>query len=51
MSSYGLHELTDDIPQQVRIAVPRGSHHPSISYPPTGTRRDDTGLQPSPGGR
>ena len=33
-SALSLHELIDDIPHQVHIAVPRGSHRPSISYPP-----------------
>jgi hypothetical protein len=30
-----LHELIDDIPAAVPIAVPRGSRRPTISYPPT----------------
>lgn len=34
-SALALHELIDDIPVEVHIAVPRGSHRPSISYPPT----------------
>jgi hypothetical protein len=34
-SALSLHELIDDIPHEVRIAVPRGSHRPSISFPPT----------------
>ena len=34
-SALSLHELIDDIPHQVHIAVPRGSHRPAISYPPT----------------
>jgi predicted transcriptional regulator of viral defense system len=34
-SALSLHELIDDISHQVHIAVPRGSHRPSISYPPT----------------
>jgi len=34
-SALSLHELVDDIPHEVHIAVPRGSHRPSISYPPT----------------
>jgi predicted transcriptional regulator of viral defense system len=33
-SALSLHELIDDIPHEVHIAVPRGSHRPSISYPP-----------------
>ncbi|MEU3048285.1 type IV toxin-antitoxin system AbiEi family antitoxin domain-containing protein [Streptomyces sp. NPDC006984] len=34
-SSLALHELIDDIPSAVHIAVPRGSRRPTISYPPT----------------
>jgi predicted transcriptional regulator of viral defense system len=34
-SALSLHELIDDIPHEVHIAVPRGSHRPTISYPPT----------------
>lgn len=34
-SALALHELIDDIPAAVHIAVPRGAHRPSISYPPT----------------
>lgn len=34
-SALSLHELIDDIPHEVHIAVPRGSHRPSIGYPPT----------------
>jgi predicted transcriptional regulator of viral defense system len=34
-SALALHELIDDIPHEVHIAVPRGSHRPSITYPPT----------------
>jgi predicted transcriptional regulator of viral defense system len=33
-SALALHELIDDIPSDVRIAVPRGTRRPSISYPP-----------------
>ncbi|MEO3862802.1 type IV toxin-antitoxin system AbiEi family antitoxin domain-containing protein [Acrocarpospora sp. B8E8] len=33
-SALVLHELIDDIPSAVHIAVARGSHRPSISYPP-----------------
>lgn len=29
-----LHELIDDIPAAVHIAVPRGTGRPTISYPP-----------------
>jgi predicted transcriptional regulator of viral defense system len=34
-SALSLYELIDDIPHEVHIAVARGSHRPSISYPPT----------------
>jgi predicted transcriptional regulator of viral defense system len=33
-SALALHELIDDIPHAVHIAVPRGARRPSISYPP-----------------
>ncbi|MEV6413144.1 type IV toxin-antitoxin system AbiEi family antitoxin domain-containing protein [Kribbella sp. NPDC051718] len=33
-SALALHELIDDIPSAVHIAVPRGSVRPAISYPP-----------------
>lgn len=33
-SALALHELIDDIPQAVHIAVVRGAHRPTISYPP-----------------
>ncbi|RAG85032.1 hypothetical protein DN069_13820 [Streptacidiphilus pinicola] len=34
-SALALHDLIDDVPSAVHIAVPRGSHRPKISYPPT----------------
>jgi hypothetical protein len=34
-SALALHELIDDIPAAVHIAVPRGRGRPTISYPPT----------------
>ncbi|WP_306318865.1 MULTISPECIES: hypothetical protein [unclassified Streptomyces] len=34
-SALALHELIDDIPSAVHIAVPRGTRRPTISYPPT----------------
>ncbi|WP_254646776.1 hypothetical protein [Streptomyces sp. GbtcB6] len=34
-SAPALHELIDDIPAAVHIAVPRGTRRPTISYPPT----------------
>ena len=36
-SALALHELIDDIPAEVHIAVPRGSHRPAIAYPPPPT--------------
>ncbi|MCZ4103371.1 type IV toxin-antitoxin system AbiEi family antitoxin domain-containing protein [Streptomyces sp. H39-C1] len=33
-SALALHELIDDIPSAVHIAVARGTHRPVISYPP-----------------
>lgn len=34
-SALALHELIDDIPAAVHIAVPRGTTRPTIAYPPT----------------
>ncbi|WP_220183110.1 type IV toxin-antitoxin system AbiEi family antitoxin domain-containing protein [Sphaerisporangium album] len=34
-SALAIQELIDDIPVSVHIAIPRGTHRPSISYPPT----------------
>jgi predicted transcriptional regulator of viral defense system len=34
-SALALHELIDDIPAAVHIAVPRGTRRPTISYPAT----------------
>jgi len=34
-SALALHELIDDVPVAVHIAVPRGTRRPTISYPPT----------------
>lgn len=36
-SALALHELIDDIPYEVHIAVLRGAHRPAITYPPTRT--------------
>jgi predicted transcriptional regulator of viral defense system len=33
-SALALHELIDDIPAAVHIAVPRGARRPTITYPP-----------------
>ncbi|MGH3755540.1 MAG: type IV toxin-antitoxin system AbiEi family antitoxin domain-containing protein [Pseudonocardiaceae bacterium] len=35
ISALALHELTDEVPAAVQIAVPRGTYRPRIAYPPT----------------
>jgi hypothetical protein len=35
LSAAAVHDLTDEIPSAVQIAVPRASHPPRISFPPT----------------
>lgn len=35
VSAAEVHDLTDEIPREVQIAVPRGRRPPSIEYPPT----------------
>jgi hypothetical protein len=40
-SALALHELIDDNPATVHIAVPRGSWAPQIDYPPTAVSRFD----------
>lgn len=34
-SALSYWDLTDDIPSQVHVAVPEGSHRPTIDHPPT----------------
>jgi predicted transcriptional regulator of viral defense system len=34
-SALAFWDLTDEIPRQVHVAVPRGAHRPSINQPPT----------------
>lgn len=34
-SALSFWDLTDEVPGEVHLAVPRGSHRPSIDYPPT----------------
>jgi predicted transcriptional regulator of viral defense system len=34
-SALAYWELTDEIPAEVHLAVPRGAHRPRIAYPPT----------------
>jgi len=33
-SALSFWDLTDEVPSEVHLAVPRGSHRPSIDYPP-----------------
>lgn len=35
VSALAVHDLTDEIPSVVQIAVPRGTYRPRIDYPPT----------------
>ncbi|MGH3799026.1 MAG: type IV toxin-antitoxin system AbiEi family antitoxin domain-containing protein [Pseudonocardiaceae bacterium] len=35
ISALAVHELTDEVPAVVQVAVPRGTHRPRITYPPT----------------
>jgi hypothetical protein len=41
LSAAAVHDLTDEIPQAVQIAVPRSSHPPRITFPPTAVFRFD----------
>jgi predicted transcriptional regulator of viral defense system len=41
LSAAAVHDLTDEIPQAVQIAVPRSSHPPRIAFPPTAVFRFD----------
>jgi predicted transcriptional regulator of viral defense system len=34
LSALAFHQLTDEIPSRVDLAVPRGQHRPKIDYPP-----------------
>ena len=34
VSAAAAHDLTDEIPARVQVAVPRGHHRPTIAYPP-----------------
>lgn len=34
VSAAAAYDLTDEIPQRVQVAVPRGHHRPTITYPP-----------------
>ncbi|MGH3912876.1 MAG: type IV toxin-antitoxin system AbiEi family antitoxin domain-containing protein [Pseudonocardiaceae bacterium] len=35
ISALAVYELTDEVPVVVQVAVPRGTHRPRITYPPT----------------
>ena len=39
LSAAVVHDLTDEIPPAVKIAVPRSSHPPRIAFPPTAVFR------------
>ena len=39
LSAAAVHDLTDEIPPAVQIAVPRSSHPPRIAFPPTAVFR------------
>jgi predicted transcriptional regulator of viral defense system len=43
-SALALWDLTDEIPKQVHVAVPRGAHRPSIDQPPTRVHVFDAGT-------
>lgn len=40
-SALALHELIDDIPSAVHLAIPRGAHPPKIAYPAVVAHRFD----------
>ena len=41
LSAAVVHDLTDELPREVQIAVPKGTHPPEISYPPAAVFRFD----------
>lgn len=41
VSAAAIHELTDEMPPSVQIAVPKRSHSPAIAYPPVTVFRFD----------
>ncbi|MHB8696051.1 MAG: type IV toxin-antitoxin system AbiEi family antitoxin domain-containing protein [Solirubrobacteraceae bacterium] len=43
-SALAYWDLTDEIPEQVHIAVPRGAHRPTIERPPTKVHVFDAGT-------
>lgn len=40
-SALALHELIDDIPSAIHLAIPRGAHPPQIVYPPVVAHKFD----------
>lgn len=44
LSAAAIHELTDEMPSTVQIAVPKQSHSPEISYPPVTVFRFDESI-------
>lgn len=42
-TALSLHELIDDIPPRVTIAVARGAHRPTIDYPPVSISQYEAG--------
>lgn len=42
LSAAAVHDLTDEMPSSVQIAVPKGSHVPLIAYPPVTVFRFST---------
>ncbi|MFN8076845.1 MAG: type IV toxin-antitoxin system AbiEi family antitoxin domain-containing protein [Kineosporiaceae bacterium] len=57
ISAAAVHDLTDEIPRAVQVAVPRGTRAPRITYPPTGVHHfeiatfglDRTSVEAAPG--
>lgn len=44
VSAAEVHDLTDEIPREIQIAVPRGQRPPRIEYPPTEVFRFGAGT-------
>jgi predicted transcriptional regulator of viral defense system len=44
VSALAIHDLTDEIPPAVHLAVPRGVHPPQIAYPPVSFSRFDSAI-------
>ena len=44
LSAAVVHDLTDELPRSVQVAVPKGSHPPQIGYPPATVFRFDAGT-------